>query len=72
MARGPSGEWTFVRPDGRALPDAPDPPEWADHTLPLTSTMRGGAGLAIDLDRPTPVWDGTPLDVAWAVDILRR
>ncbi|MGE0812700.1 MAG: DUF222 domain-containing protein [Vicinamibacterales bacterium] len=53
------GATVFRRPDGSGIEAAP--------RMPLTPG---------DLQRPAaprrlPTWDGTPLDVAWAVDMLR-
>jgi hypothetical protein len=61
VARDPDGTMTFVRPDGMRLDAAPAPPRWQPawhEAQPLTPGT-------------PPTWDGTPLDIAWAIDILR-
>jgi hypothetical protein len=61
VIRQPIGTTTFVRPDGMPLETAPAPPAWhpAWHEAP-----------PLTLGTP-PTWDGTPLDIAWAIDVLR-
>ena len=51
--------FTFVRPDGTPIqeaPSLPSPPVGVAADPPATSLA---------------VWDGTPLDLAWAIDVLR-
>ena len=55
------GGWSFHQPDGRRIPRAPDlaaPALWQEEAVAI-------AELA-----SIPVWDGTPFDLAWAVDVL--
>jgi len=56
------GEWTFHLPDGRFVPGAPAaaaPAAWEE------DVATGNAA-------PSTAWDGTPFDVAWAIDVLYR
>ena len=85
LARHPAGSWIVHRPDGRPLEVAPVLPPWdreptlhapdepapaSVHPLaPVTATL-ASAGIMINA-RSVAVWDGTPFDVAWAVDVIR-
>lgn len=59
VAAGEGGMLTFWRPDGTRIP----------HVAPAIDTVD-----LVDLHSmpPPPTWDGTPLDVAWAIDVLWR
>ena len=59
VLRHEDGALTFRRPDGTILEAAP--------ALPV-SCSSVGASSADDLS----VWDGTPFDLAWAIDVLYR
>jgi hypothetical protein len=67
VVRHPDGTTTFVRPDGMPLDAAPAPPRWHPvwHEAPLLTL-----GILPTLTTP-PTWDGTPLNIAWAIDVLR-
>lgn len=60
------GGWVFDAPDGRRVLNVPPAPEPAgpDERTVAASEITWDESLAI------PVWDGTPLDVAWALDVL--
>lgn len=65
------GELRFFRPDGRPLADAPALPTIGpDVVAPLTAGL-AVRGIVVDDEAALPSWDGTPLDLAWAVDRLR-
>ena len=51
------GGFTFVRPDRTPVQEAPPLPP------PGLTAPRPATAIA--------VWDGTPLDLAWAIDVLR-
>ena len=56
------GEWSFHQPDGRRIPPTPAaaaPAAWDED-------------VASEDAASSPVWDGTPFDVAWAIDVLYR
>jgi hypothetical protein len=63
VVRHADGGVGFVRPDGYGIPNAPIPAE-CDPECTLVS--RGGP---VD---PPPVWDGTPFDLVWTIDVLYR
>ncbi|MEQ1911240.1 MAG: DUF222 domain-containing protein, partial [Vicinamibacterales bacterium] len=81
----PDGSLIVHRPEGRPLEVAPVLPSWdrepalhvADEPaqasghplLPVTARL-ASAGIMITA-RSVAVWDGTPLDVVWAMDVLR-
>ena len=53
------GTTTFLRPNGTVLEQAP----------PLPAPSAASDEAAVDLD-DIPVWDGTPLNLAYAIDVL--
>jgi hypothetical protein len=62
----------FRAPGGWLVPEVPAPP-------PLTGDGAAGlraanerAGLVIDPWTPTPDWHGEPLDLDWAVYVMRN
>ncbi|MDP2496936.1 MAG: DUF222 domain-containing protein [Candidatus Palauibacterales bacterium] len=65
----PAGDLRFIRPDGRELPEVPPrrlpPPE-----DPIGVLIREQAGLEIDEWTATPDWEGTRMDVDWAISVL--
>ena len=81
----PDGSVIVHRPDGRLLEVAPVLPPWDRETArhapdepatasvhplaPVTSWLASG-GITIDA-QSVAVWDGTPFDVGWAMDVLR-
>ena len=85
ITQHPDGALLFHRPDGRPLEVAPVLPRWdrapdlhdrdgsAHSSLcplgPVTAQLRS-AGLVIG-DCSIAVWDGTPVDMAWAIDVVR-
>ena len=69
--RGSDGEFRFLRPDGRPIPEAPPPPAVADDALAALARQLIEAGVDLDELGGDPRWDGGGLDLAWAVDGLR-
>ncbi len=67
----PGGELRFFRPDGRPLADAPSLPTIGADPLILLNTQLAARNVVVDREAALPSWDGTPLDLAWAVDRLR-
>ena len=57
---GPDGASAFRRPDGALVPSVPPPAKGDDAPLPDAVVRR------------PPTWDGTPFNLAWAIDVLRR
>ena len=64
-------EVTFLRPDGRALPQAPAAPNWAGPALEPVDRRLAAAGIGIDAET-APRWQGESLDLGWAIDVLWR
>ncbi len=58
MARNGDGAVTFFRPDGTVVEE-------------VAAVVRTGC-LPLPPAGPLPVWDGTPLNLGWAIDVLRR
>ena len=65
------GTATFLRPDGRPLPEAPAPPHWDGPAMAPVAGRLAAAGIGIDADT-APRWQGERLDVGWAIDVLWR
>ena len=63
VVRNADGRLSSLRPDGHAIPPAPLLGE-----LDPECTLVGGRGPI----EPPPVWDGSPFDLAWAIDVLYR
>ena len=85
--RHPDGAATFYSPDGKRLEGSPALPQWdrgsdvhggdvpasvpaLAHALDSVTERLAMAGITIGA-RTVAVWDGTPFDLAWAVDVLR-
>jgi hypothetical protein len=66
-----SGELRFFRPDGRPLVDAPEAPRKGAEPLRGLEEQLATCGIEIDSAAGLPSWDGSPLDLAWAVNCLR-
>jgi hypothetical protein len=62
----------FIRPNGTPLDAAPSSPRWATDAPPLAPTLTRlrAQGLSPGTDTTTPHWDGTRLDVSWAIGVL--
>ena len=75
LARDSAGGVRVIRPDGTLLPAVPRPPRWtarqSEGPLAPTTERLAAAGLAIGPYTATPLWDGHPFDVGWALDVLR-
>ena len=71
MKRGLDGEFEFIRPDGRGIPEAPLLPGLPDDALPALAESLIEAGVDLEGMPGFPQWDGSSLDLAWAVDVLR-
>ena len=86
LAQHPDGSLIVHRPDGRLLEVAPVLPTWdrepalhvpdepapaSVHPLAPVTARLASASIMITA-RSVAVWDGTPFDVAWAIDVLRE
>ena len=65
------GAMTFLRPDGRPLPEAPAAPAWDGPALAPVDRRLAAAGIGIDAET-APRWRGERLDLAWAIGVLWR
>ena len=71
-ARGrTTAELTFLRPDGRPLPEAPAASGWDGPALTPVDRRLAAAGIDIDA-KTAPRWQGERLDLGWAIDVLWR
>ncbi|MBI3634792.1 MAG: DUF222 domain-containing protein [Candidatus Rokubacteria bacterium] len=61
---------TFRRPDGRLVPDVPDPRPVSGDPLDALRAANGAHGVAVSAHMLTPGWLGEGLDVGWAIDVL--
>jgi hypothetical protein len=66
-----SGQLRFFRPDGRPLLASPEPPPIGGDALRGLADHLADRGVEIDGIAGLPSWDGSPLDLPWAVDCLR-
>jgi len=75
IVRDGAGDVRVMRPDGTPLPAVPRPPRWTarpdDGPLGPTAERLAAAGLTVGPYTTTPLWDGHPFDVGWALDVLR-
>lgn len=67
----PGGRFQFLRPDGRAIPPAPALAEPVGGELEALTERLVGAGVALEALGAEPLWDGSRLDLAAAIDGLR-
>ena len=70
MVREEDGAAVFFRPDGSRLEVASPAPPGTDRDPWLTSNI-DGTDATLPCSIATRCWDGEPLDVVWAVDVLR-
>jgi len=65
-----SGELQFSRPDGRVLPEAPRLPEIPADAAGALCEQNVNAGARLDAHTLTPEWDGTRLNLGYAIDVM--
>ena len=70
VERLPDGELRFRRPDGRPLPDAPEPAAIPTDPVHALRARHEAQGLRIHPRTARPEWLGEPLDVGWAIGVL--
>lgn len=61
VVRHDDGQVSFLAPDGHVIPHGPILPD-----VDLGLELAASAALV----EPPPVWDGTPFDLVWAIDVL--
>jgi hypothetical protein len=67
VERRPDGTLEFRRPDGRRLPETPPLPPVDDDII---ATLRADNGLHLDGRAARGTWDGTNVDLGWAIDVM--
>ena len=70
VARGPDGTLQFRRPDGRPLPDVPEPSAVPRDPVHALREANGARGLRLHAGTIASTWLGERLDVGWAIDVL--
>jgi len=70
VGRLPDGVLRFWRPDGRELPEAPAPAAVPADPVGALRAPHAARGLHIHARTGCAGWQGEPLDVGWAIDVL--
>jgi hypothetical protein len=70
MVRTPLKELEFYWPNGRLMPDAPSPPRIPDDPVDEIVTRHREESIDIDGRTGIPSWDGSPMDLGWAMAVL--
>src|SRR4029077_14549319 len=68
--RQPDGELCSRRPDGRAVPDVPWPPQTPPDPESAVRMFNDEAGIVVGPRTATPLWQGERLNVGYAIDVL--
>jgi uncharacterized protein DUF222/HNH endonuclease len=68
----PNGEFTFYRPDGKPLPNAPAAPGVPNDPAPALAATHNALGLAINASTALSNWRGERLDLDYAILTWRR
>jgi len=68
--RGPDGTLQFRWPDGRPLPDVPEPSAVPRDPVHALREANGARGLRLHAGTIASTWLGERLDVGWAIDVL--
>jgi hypothetical protein len=69
---GGAREVRFYRPDGRLIPEVPDPPTLPDHPISALERDHRERGVEPDGWTPTPLWNGERFDYSLALDMLHH
>ena len=70
VARLADGELEFRHPYGWVLPPVPAPPEVAGDAEARLRADNAAAGVHVDAHTLRPDWDGTRLDLGYAIDVM--
>ena len=70
VERGADGELRFRRPSGEVIPDIPARVEIAEDPVSVIQGQNEAQGLALHANTAKPRWDGEPLDLGYALEIL--
>jgi hypothetical protein len=68
--REPDGELRFRCPNGRLLPEVPPAAGVPADPVPTLRARHEAQGLRLHARTGCPSWQGEPLDVVWAIDVL--
>jgi hypothetical protein len=68
--RLPGGELEFRNPHGWVIVEAPVLPDVPDDATERLCGQNVNAGAQLDAHTLTPNWDGTRLNLGWAIDML--
>jgi 5-methylcytosine-specific restriction endonuclease McrA len=64
------GELQFRRPNGWPLPEVPEAPTVATNAPEALATQNEAVGIRLDGGTLRPDWDGTRLNLGWAIDVM--
>jgi hypothetical protein len=70
VERLPDGALQFRHPCGWVLPQVPAAPELARDSEAILHDANAADGIHVDARTLTPNWDGTRLDLRWAIDVM--
>jgi hypothetical protein len=70
IEREPDGTLQFRRPDGRLLPEVPQPVDVRGDPVQALRARHEAQGLRLHPRTTCPHWSGERLDVGWAIDVL--
>ena len=70
IERQPDGRLQFRCPDGRVIPNVPPPPDLPADPVTIIRSRNERCGLFLHARTATPSWQGEPLDVGYAIDVL--
>ena len=70
VERRENGALQFRSPHGYVLPDVPPSPQTPADAAAAVRARNTAAGVSIHAHTATPGWDGKPLNVGWAIDVL--
>jgi hypothetical protein len=68
--REPDGELQFRCPNGRLLPEVPAPATVPGDPVLALRAWHEAQGLHLHARAARPSWQGEPLDLVWAIDVL--
>ena len=70
VERLPDGALQFRQPQGWVIPEVPEPPEVAADGGDALRSETAAAGVHVDANTLRPDWDGTRLNLGWAIDVM--
>ena len=70
VQRRANGELQFRWPQGTVLPHVPPPSETRSDAAAEVRARNTAAGISVHAHAAPPGWDGKPLDLGWAIDVL--